>query len=1046
MPALSPFWRRVGRRLPYVLVIAAISWGAPAGAQSPDAAKPDLPLITRSADIYGMEGAARDQRYRFRFDAVVNHYDPLWNQFWGSNGPDTFFMTPPTGRLFPIRPGQLVRLTGEVVPAAGFRPENLEIEVLGEAKDTGVLSGRGRLDDRAVLNEHLVSIEGLVDWQEQLDPNHQRLELISEGHPINVTVWLNQTGQAPLLAGAIIRAVGVYLGRVDLDNRLQAIDLNVQGTENLEVLGWLDKDPRFDRPTTRIADLPRALPGASVHIAGRIASFAPGQAMMIRDETGLIEIRTAQQRGLRIGAAIDALGYRSGDSTELHLDQGLWRLRGAAPSPATAASENAVLNLAAQVLELPAETAAAQKPVHLSGVITWGAEGARFFFLQDRSGGVRVNFDPERNLGVFSAGAGITLSGVSAMGAFAPEVIARQVGGWTAMSPPEPERISLEQAQTGASEARWVEMEGYVRGMEKNGPWTQLDLTTATGEFYALLPPQARVADKIGAFVRIRGVCDAIANEFQRSTGVRLWVPTEYPIEVDEAPVSDLYAIPFTPLNSLGRFGPQQGYTHWLHTGGTVTYQAPGRFLVLQSDRGRLMVLSRDKSAFVPGDQVEVVGIPGWNVTRLVLREAVTRKIGHEKEPPAIRLRTPIPLFELADSWLVRFSGTLTEVGTLGDEYYLTIRNGGDSLIARLNRASSPSLPEGWRKGSTVTATGISFLRFDENRKATGMELLLRTPADLVIVTSPPWWTVERALSAAGVLGACALTVILWVASLRRRVKKQTEQIRRHLEKQVSLEGELERGQRLNSLGLLAGGIAHDFNNLLAVIMGNISLALHDEVAAARVGDCLRDAESGSKRARGLTQQILTFAKGGDPVREALSLPAVVKAAAALALSGAKSRIEFQPPPDLWPVHADRGQLECAVQNLITNACAAMPAGGIIDLAAVNETIADTTTRPLAPGRYVRLTVTDHGPGIPADQLPGIFDPYAAIKFGKHQFGLATTYSIMKKHGGFIEVQSQLGHGASMRLWIPATETVSAAPSAAHPSERPTMSLVFPRF
>jgi signal transduction histidine kinase len=440
------------------------------------------------------------------------------------------------------------------------------------------------------------------------------------------------------------------------------------------------------------------------------------------------------------------------------------------------------------------------------------------------------------------------------------------------------------------------------------------------------------------------------------------------------------------------------------------------------------MVLSRDPTSFVPGDQVEVVGIPGWNATRFVLREAVTRKTGHERDPQAIRLPTPIPLMELFDSRLVRLGGLLTEVSNLGDEYYLTIRNGSDNIIARMDRSASPSLPETWRRGSAVTATGVYLLRFDENRKAIGMELRLRTPSDLAVVQSPPWWTVERALAAAGLLGACALSVILWVASLRRRVKKQTEQIRRHLEKQTSLEGELERGQRLHSLGLLAGGIAHDFNNLLAVIMGNISLALHDEVAVARVGDCLRDAEIGSKRARALTQQILTFAKGGEPMREPLSLPGVVNQAAALALSGAKSRVEFRPSSDLWPVHADRGQLDCALQNLITYACAAMPAGGIINLDAANEVIADTTIRPLAPGRYVRLTVTDHGPGIPADQLPGIFDPYAALKLGKHQFGLATTYSIMKKHGGFIEAQSQLGRGTSIRLWIPASDPAPAKP------------------
>jgi signal transduction histidine kinase len=333
-----------------------------------------------------------------------------------------------------------------------------------------------------------------------------------------------------------------------------------------------------------------------------------------------------------------------------------------------------------------------------------------------------------------------------------------------------------------------------------------------------------------------------------------------------------------------------------------------------------------------------------------------------------------------------------------------------------------------------VTATGVYQLRFDENRKATGMELLLRRPDDLAIVTPAPWWTVERALGAAGVLGACAGFVILWVASLRRRVKIQTEQIRLHLQKQASLEAELERSQRLHSLGILAGGIAHDFNNLLAIIMSNISLALHDDVALARVGDCLLEAEEGAKRARTLTRQILTFATGGEPVREPLLLSSIVNEVTHLAVSGTKSRVKFSPPRELWPVFADRGQLEIAVQNIIANASTANSGNGIIELEAANETITANSSHPLAPGRYVRLTVADHGPGIPAEQLPGIFDPYSAIKVGKHQFGLATSYSIIKRHGGFIDVVSQLGHGASVRIWIPASDT---APAASRPNPLP---------
>ena len=1009
------------------LLLAGFFWSGNACGQSLPAADADLPLLTHSAEIYNMQSPARDKRYRFRIEAIANYYDPVWNQFYGWDGTNTFFMIP--GQRFDIKPGQRVLLTGEVVPATGFRAENLQVKVLAEINPSEVLSARGRLEDRAALNARLVEIDGLVDWQDQIDTKHQRLSLISEGHRIYTTVWLNEAGQAPLLTGAIVHTLGLYLPQVNIDNRFVGIELRVQGTENLQILGWLDKDARFEQPRIPLAQVAQALPGARLHVAGRIDSFAPGRTATIRDETGLLELRTPQERGLHVGAEIDAIGFRSTGTSDLYLDQVLWKPLGgtALDTPATTERPTVTLNLAAQVMELPSEKAAGQQPVKLSGVVTWGADGARFFYIQDRSGGVRVAVDPKVDVRRISSGLAVTVTGVTAMGDYAPEVIMRQADVGNTMSPPEPQRISLEQALTGASQARWVEMEGYVRGVEAASPWIQLDLTTATGEFRAILPPTVKVEDKIGAFVRIRGVCDVIANEFHRSTGVQLWMPIEEHIDVDEAPLSDPFAIPFTPLENLGLFGSGQSHSRRLNTAGTVTYQAPGRFLVIQSGTAHLLVLSRDKHVLVPGDLVNAVGIPGWDGTRAVLRESVTRKTGHEREPPTVKIRAPIPMGGWFDFRLVQIDGLLTEVTELGNEYYLTIRNGAENVVARIDQAQCPRLPETWRKGSAVTAIGVYRLRLDENRKATGVDLLLRTPADLVIVKFPPWWTVERALAVAAILGVCALGVILWVVLLRRRVQKQTEQIRRQMEKQTHLEAELERAERLHSLGLLAGGIAHDFNNLLTVIMGNTTLAMMDEVAMARVGDCLRNALAGSKRAQGLTQQVLTFAKGGDPVRESLSLPAVVNDSIAIALSGAKSRAEFNPPANLWLVHADRAQLGRAVQNVITNA--SLPMGGVIELEASNETVVENSPYPLVPGRYVRLTIADHGPGIPPDQLSGIFDPYAMAKLGKDQFGLATAYSIMKKHGGFIEVHSQLGHGTTMRLWIPAAEAAPPAPT-----------------
>jgi signal transduction histidine kinase/CheY-like chemotaxis protein len=1018
------------------LVAGVFLWNSDCFGQTPANPEEGLPILTRSAEIYHMEGPARELRHHFRIEAIANYYDPVWNQFYGWDGTDTFYMVPPSGQRFAFKPGERVLLTGEVVPATGFRAEKLAVKVLEGPTPKEILSSSGRLEDRAALNARLIEVEGLVDWQDQIDLTHQRLSIICEGHRIDTIVWLNEAGQAPLLTGAIVRAVGLYLPQVDINNRLVTLELRVQGTENLSVLGWLDKDPRFDAPTTRIADVAQAPAGARLHVAGRIDAFAPGRSATIRDATGLLELRTPQERGLHVGAEIDAVGYRSPEGGDIRLEQVLWRQHSGAALTASDA-DRAVLNLAAQVLDLPAEKAVEQQPVSLSGVVTWGDETARFFFLQDRSGGVRVDVDPKSDFQTISAGLELAVTGVTAMGEYAPEVIYQHGRVGLSRSQPEPQRISLEQALTGANEAQWVEMEGYVRGVESASPWTQLDLTTATGEFRALLPPSAKVEDKIGAFVRIQGVCDVIANEFHRATGVQLWVPLDARVDVDEVPASNPFAVPFTPLENLGRFESRQRLSHLLHTAGTITYKAPGRFLVLQNGTAHLLALSRDKANVVPGDLVDIVGIPGWDGTRSLLREAVLRKTSHEPEPRARTFSSRTALSAWNDLRLVRVDGLLSEVSEFGDEYLLTIRSGSENIVARLDHSAARGIPGAWRKDSSVSATGVYRLRYDEHGTAVGGELLLRMPADLAIVRSPPWWTIERALSAAGVCGAFALVVFVWVASLRRRVRKQTAQIHTNLQDKARLEAELERAERLNSLGMMAGGIAHDFNNLLTVILGNITLAKLDEVVMARAGDCLRDAEAGSKRAQGLTLQLLTFAKGGDPVRVPLPLPAIVNSSIALALSGAKSCAEFKAPADLWLVSADEAQLGRAVQNLLANANAAVPEGAPIELGASNETVTESTAYPLAPGRYVRLTVSDHGAGIPASQLSGIFDPYSAAKLGKDQFGLATAYSIVKRHGGFIEVQSSAGNGTTMGMWIPAAE---AAPQPKSKEAAPAQS------
>jgi PAS domain S-box-containing protein len=247
-------------------------------------------------------------------------------------------------------------------------------------------------------------------------------------------------------------------------------------------------------------------------------------------------------------------------------------------------------------------------------------------------------------------------------------------------------------------------------------------------------------------------------------------------------------------------------------------------------------------------------------------------------------------------------------------------------------------------------------------------------------------------------------------------------------------DAEMLRASKLESVGLLAGGIAHDFNNLLAIVMGNLTLALLDEKTRSAGERWLREAERGTARARDLTQQLLTFAKGGEPVRSAVLLSDVVREAAEFALHGTAVRCEFEFAADGRPADADKSQIGQIVHNLVINAVQAMPHGGVIRLALQNETVASGARPPLAAGNYLRLEITDTGAGIAPENLPRIFEPFFTTKELGTGLGLATVYSVVQKHHGHITVESELGRGTTFRIWLPAAE---AAPTPTKASAWP---------
>jgi PAS domain S-box-containing protein len=247
----------------------------------------------------------------------------------------------------------------------------------------------------------------------------------------------------------------------------------------------------------------------------------------------------------------------------------------------------------------------------------------------------------------------------------------------------------------------------------------------------------------------------------------------------------------------------------------------------------------------------------------------------------------------------------------------------------------------------------------------------------------------------------------------------------RDITERKRIEEQLMKIQKFESIGTLAGGIAHDFNNLLSGILGNITLAKlysRDDKAIER----LTKSEIACDQAKELTSRLITFSRGGEPLRMISSITPLLKDITQLSLSGSNVSYTFSVPDDLWSVEIDAVQIRQALHNIIMNAREAMPEGGIITIIAENTTVSQVDNLPLKEGLYVKLSIKDHGKGIPPENLGKIFDPYFTTKdLGSQKgmgLGLSVSYSIIKKHHGLIAVESVPGDRTIFHVYLPALE------------------------
>src|SRR6266850_2283124 len=255
-------------------------------------------------------------------------------------------------------------------------------------------------------------------------------------------------------------------------------------------------------------------------------------------------------------------------------------------------------------------------------------------------------------------------------------------------------------------------------------------------------------------------------------------------------------------------------------------------------------------------------------------------------------------------------------------------------------------------------------------------------------------------------------------------------------------EAERRKAETLEQLGLLAGGIAHDFNNLLTAIIGNISLASVLLPPDDEMAERLDDAKNASLRARDLAQQLLTFARGGTPIKKTASIGKLIQDTVSFSLRGSHNRSEFEFGADLSSAEIDAGQISQVIGNLVVNADQAMPNGGTLHVSCENfcYDTSDAVIPDLDPGDYVRIRIRDEGVGIPEKYMKRIFDPYFTTKAKGNGLGLATAYSIIKNHNGLMTVESQVHVGTTFTIYLPAAEDQEESAAEAPRTLTPAMS------
>jgi signal transduction histidine kinase/CheY-like chemotaxis protein len=705
-----------------------------------------------------------------------------------------------------------------------------------------------------------------------------------------------------------------------------------------------------------------------------------------------------------------------------------------------------VITEARRAHSLSQEEALRRYPVHLTAVVVYYdpyidvRHGA--LFVHDASGGIFVSL-PARPILPLRAGALIDIAGVTGPGDYAPIVEHVQVRVLRMSSlPAYTPRVNYSHLLTGAEDAQWIEVEGVVHSVLPGRANVSFDLSMTDGVIRATTVRQDGIdyMSLLDSRVRIRGAAAPLFNKKRQMIGARLFFPGMEQVTVEEAAPANPFRSQPVPIGRLLMFTPDIGWVHRAHIRGSVTLAWPGRLLCVQDDSQGLCLSTSETLPLALGDVADVVGFPTVAGYAPTLTDARYVRAGRGTPLSGNPVTAEAALNGNHNGELIAIEGQVIGRSWAADEPALVLASGQFVFPAILPRSDPPT----WEEGSVLRVTGICSVQIDPQETARreggavpkSFRVLLRSPGDVVILRTPPWWTPRHALLAVGLAIAVALAVIAWVVQLRRRVRRQTEVIRRQLQQAGALQEQAVAANRAKSEFL--ANMSHEIRTPLNGVMGMVELALSDR-PSPQVAEYLRIALRSADVLLRVINDILDFSKieAGKLELESVEFDVrewLEETVAAFRPRAREKGIELyvELGSDVpRRVRGDVTRLRQILVNLLGNALKFTERGS------VRVCVTRGSTPPDSSVERLHVSVSDTGIGISPEKQQSIFEPFAQAdasmtrKFGGTGLGLGICSRLVQMMGGGMWVESEPGRGSTFHC----TAVLGLAPGSQETSD-----------